>query len=203
MSELFDELMHIFGNRKIADNSKSTVFNSNWKQCVTCGRKPVELAILNKHDEILCCIHRHHDHTEEYLWELCDKLDCNATWLLEGGRQGPPDPGWNRWLTSLGELIVRFQETAICSFCNEAEGKAKKIIGTHKHFSFSPYEMALFIDAPEPGPVIINKQKAMEIWDSQRENVEYRKKLADRIIQLAFDGKIGMIDVPLLSKQHA
>lgn len=201
MSDLYEKLASKLGNREVAENSKSTVFSEReWKYCITCGRKPVDLATLNKNGEILCSIHNHHDHIDEHLWDVYDQVNNDATWTLEGGRLGPDNAGWYAWLHSLCDLMVRFQETEICSFCNEAEGAAKKIVGTDKAFSFSPLEMTQFIEAKEPGPVNILEDKAREIWEIQKDGVAYRKKLADRLVQLALDGKIGMVDIPLQLK---
>lgn len=201
MSDLYEELINKLGVREIAENSKNTVLSDReWEYCITCGRRPVDIAVLNKNNEILCSIHNHHDHIGEHLWDVCDRVNNDTTWTLEGGRLGPEEAGWNTWFNSLCDLIVRFQETEICSFCNEAEGKAKKIVGTDKAFSFSPFEMTQFIEAKEPGPVNILEDKAREIWNSQKSNIAYRKNLADRLVQLALDGKIGMVDMPLWLK---
>lgn len=183
MSELHKRLVERFGNRPISQNSLSTVFDGNHETCPTCKRRLEDLAVLNKNGEILCSLHNHHDHIEEYVWQLEDRFS--------------PSKDWHYWFNTVGYLITRFQYTRICSFCNEAEGKAKMIAGADRDFSFTPGEIEGFVTTDGPGHVLIDDEKARETWSTVKENVKYRKALADRIVELAVNKKIGMKDIPL------
>ena len=59
----------------------------------------------------------------------------------------------------------RFTETVICDQCNSADGQAKRKLGLPKNFSFSPSEIALFINATPHGKHKLNFEVARYIYN--------------------------------------
>jgi len=62
----------------------------------------------------------------------------------------------------------RFPAAIICSACNFADVRAKKVCGAPEWFSFSPSELRSFISAKPNSPVTIRIATALIIWSRHR-----------------------------------
>lgn len=177
MSELQQKLIERFGHDLLAANSLCTVLEMNWGGCPVCMRKAEDLAVLNKNGEILCCAHYHHDHAEDYLRSMFDGYSfCGC---------------WGEWINDAGATVSRFRRQKICSFCNEAEGRAKKAIQASKWFTFSVAELQRIVGVSGHGPVEVNEGIADEILDCNRANFARRMKAAEWLAQAAKTGELG------------
>lgn len=183
MSKLHGDLMDRFGVTEVASNSKSSVFEDVAVECPTCGREPVDWAILNKKGEILCSMHWHHDHVSDYLDSLFDKYSyCGH---------------WGMWINDAGAAVSSFRPTRICSFCNEAEGRAKRDIGASKWFTFTIDQLREIVRLTGPGPVSIDLQMAETIWQLNEKNLSQRMRTAEWLTQAAIEGRLGPIGHPI------
>ncbi len=176
MPVLRDALLAKFPDRPFADNSLNTV-EDNWGGCTTCRRRAVDLATINAAGEILCCSHYHHDHIVDYLKHLF------ATYAY--------CPCWGSWINDAGAALSAFRQTQLCSFCNEAEGAAKRAASADKWFSFSPEELARIVRVHGAGPVTVDGAMARAIWNENIDRLANHKMYAGRFLDLATSGKIG------------
>jgi len=180
---LRDALQARFGDRPLADNSRHTVEESRWDKCRTCRRKAVDLAVLNHKSEILCCAHLHHDHIKEYFRSLFDGYAyC---------------PCWGSWIINASATISRFREVELCSFCNEAEGNAKKLAGTAKWFSFTPDELSDIVRVNGPGRVDVDRDRARAIWNDNTSLLARRMQIGQRLFEVALAGELGPAGHPM------
>ncbi len=176
MPLLREALSAKFGERPFSANSLNTVAD-NWNGCPTCGRRAVDLATLNQVGEILCCSHLHHDHIVDHFKELFAGYAYCAC--------------WGNWINDAGAALSAFRPTRICSFCNEAEGAAKRAIGADKWFSFTPDELARIVRINGPGPVTFDSAVASAIWNDDAARLADHRAYAKRFFDLATSGKIG------------
>jgi hypothetical protein len=112
--------------------------------CPGCGRSRFELLTWTKSRtgwgvpkgqfQWLVALHKHHDH--------------GADGLFNKGPLQPP----------------RFPATIICSNCNSADANAKKQLNLPSWFSFSPEELRQFLTAHPHNGVVIDLEKAANIF---------------------------------------
>jgi hypothetical protein len=107
---------------------------------------------LDKNGNFLCSIHEHHDHYSE-------RFDVDVRKL------SPGDFGFGRVVQ---DSLIRFQNTLICSDCNVAEPAAKKIVDAPSYFTFSPFEIAYFIDIVADGKILVNALRAQAAYEAAK-----------------------------------
>lgn len=121
---LLNDLKDRFGAIGFGKISNFFEVSENWR-CPCCQRSKPEFARLDKNGELLCELHRHHDHFGDEAMRLISR-DCH--------------------FDGLRESFCRFPATLVCSDCNVAEPNAKNLVKAPSYFSFAPYEIAIFID---------------------------------------------------------
>jgi hypothetical protein len=159
--------------------------NDNWAstppawQCPCCLRWKPDLVRLSLSRILLCHLEWHHDH-------LRDR--GKAILRMRNPRQeGPEGLAVSRAIDVCKGLTERFHTTLICKDCNAAEGQAKAALrgNVHGDFSFSPREIARFINAAPNRPHEVDMTAAAAIWAEARETFEdlvaFAQTLADRI----------------------
>jgi hypothetical protein len=115
---------------------------ASWR-CPCCYRLKAEIVRLDKNDNLCCPVVEHHDHFEECVAKIIDYRGIGTL-----ARQ------------SLDQSFVRFQPTMICGDCNVAEPVAKAIVEAPAAFSFTPYEIATFIDVTLNRPHVVDPDRA-------------------------------------------
>lgn len=145
----------------------SNFFNvaHHWR-CPCCYRTKDQFARLDKNYNLLCSIVFHHDHFVEHVAEIAD-LSNVADYQLRH---------------ALGEGLVRFPDTPICSDCNVAEPAAKRIVEAPSFFSFAPYEIAGFIIVTDNAPHEVDAERARAMYESARPAM---RVLYDRVRAIA------------------
>ena len=113
--------------------------------CPCCHRSKPEFARLDKNKELLCELHRHHDHFGDEAMSLIP-------------REG--------YVDGLRESFCRFPDTLVCSDCNVAEPRAKALVSAPAYFSFAPYEIAMFINVRHGAPHAVDDTRARECFDA-------------------------------------
>jgi hypothetical protein len=118
---------------------------ARWR-CPCCHRLKAEIARLDKNGNLCCPVVEHHDHFEECVAENIDyrSIGTLALQLRE----------------SLDQSFVRFQPTMICGDCNVAEPAAKAIVKAPAAFSFTPFEIAIFIEVTPNRPHVVDPVRA-------------------------------------------
>lgn len=120
--------------------------SQNWK-CPICNRDKLSIARIGKSNKIIMDIVTHHDHSDDYI--VRDQL-----------------------ISEKNLLIRRFEPILICSDCNVAEANAKSSLYLEKWFSFSPYEIGMFITSMKNSKPKINLNIAKCIYDSVIINIK-------------------------------
>jgi|GEM_PF-3360604 len=116
---------------------------ADWR-CPCCLRDKSELARKDKNGNLLCALHRHHDH-----YVHCIAHQVRKEFLEMPGA-----------LPALEGSFVRFQDILICNDCNVAEPYAKNLVGAPEFFSFTPYEIAGFITVTVNAPHEVDPARA-------------------------------------------
>lgn len=149
--------------------------------CPCCSKGKLEIARLTKQGVVLCELELHHDHLREAIDHIF--RECGAK-ELESDNRHALAPARN----AVHLLVERFEPTLICSDCNTAEGRMKAELGNMlpRDFSFSPIEIAKFVQAQPNSHPDINAATGRQIWEAVRADYESRvafaEELANRIL---------------------
>jgi hypothetical protein len=187
-----DEMQWHFGDRdgrwsrqtKAAlqrSGAKRLDLNRNWAltrqiwSCSGCGRSKDECFRISKKGILLAKLELHHDHMRDLVWPRAGEL------LGEDWRDRIPGTG--EMLGLVRELTSRFSEAMVCSECNAADGKAKKLVGeVDRRFTFTVSEIRQFVIPQAGADHGIDAAKARAIWEAQRGGFEMRLRLLDTLI---------------------
>lgn len=144
------KLIQILGARDVGNIGGFFNVPHDWV-CPCCYRDKRQMARLDKNGNLLCSIHEHHDH-------YCERFDVDVR------KMSPGDFNFSR---AVQDSLIRFPNTLICNDCNVAEPAAKKIVGAPSFFSFSPFEIAYFIDVSDTG-VVVNASRAESAYEAAK-----------------------------------
>lgn len=108
-------------------------------ECPVCLRGKSQIVRLTKNGQLCCRLALHHDHSTSDFLNVLDERDR------------VPGAG----LLKHHQRLERFGRLLICQDCNNADAKAKMVVGASGgdlgFFSFSPEEIASFIYPGPPG----------------------------------------------------
>ncbi|MBY5732184.1 hypothetical protein HFO26_18135 [Rhizobium leguminosarum] len=155
--------------------------NSNWAlerqhwTCPGCARSKPEVFRKSSSDILLAKLELHHDH----LWEVATRrpaMVAGADWrdILADGAPFVVE--------NIRSLVVRFEDSLICSECNAADGKAKRALQVDPRFSYSAAEIGRFVKPAPNRDHDIDLDCAREIWDEQRPSFERRILLLEMLV---------------------
>lgn len=150
--------------------------------CPACGRHKRELARLNAKGELMCRLVDHHDHMRDLLVERFEEISMSMSNVVA-------DQLAERFAQRSASVVACYDNTVICDDCNAVDAKAKKIVGAHKRFSFSPSEIRQFVVARSNQPHGVNERIAHSIWEAAKEIFSLRLKIVDRIAESAATNK--------------
>jgi len=143
---LLIELMRTLGAKDTGNVGGFFDVPSDWR-CPCCYRMKREIARIDKNGNLLCSVHRHHDH-------YCDRFEVDVRKL---------SPGDWQFGRVVQDSLVRFPDTLICNDCNVAEPAAKKIVDAPSFFSFAPFEISYFIDIID-GRVTVHEDRVRHAY---------------------------------------
>jgi len=153
--------------------------------CPCCARGKRQIVRMASSGVLLCQLESHHDH-----------LGDAAEALFRKTNPGTEDKGTNIQLDqakhAMLTLVERFPRTIICLDCNLVEGKAKSALlgrGVPAHFSFSPQEIARFVQPSDNRPHEFDVDVAAAIWEDVKADVEDRLDFAARMASRVSKGK--------------
>lgn len=152
--------------------------------CPCCKRDKRQIARMNKIGVLLCRLEIHHDHLAEAIKRIYSEFEFD-------GMGDDTRIQLRRAQGSLTQLIERFERVVLCIDCNLAEGRAKLLLKgiVDTDFSFSPTEIAEFIQ-PSPNRVHeINKKQAHAIWKMKKGDFIDRIKFTRKMVQWNVAGK--------------
>lgn len=149
----------------------------DWK-CPSCNRSKSEIVRPNKHGDLSCQLHEHHDHTPDIAKELFTDASINKVFVVA-------DKTSERFVAKISNAFESYSPTVVCPDCNSADTYAKKAASTHKWFSFSPKDIEEMIEVSANREHTVNIDKATEIWNMKRETFYRRIELIKEFIQIA------------------
>lgn len=146
--------------------------------CSGCGRPKRDLVRLNHKGELMCRLVEHHDH-------MRDLLVARFRSLSTARREVVANDIAEQFAKRSATMVSAYDNTIICEDCNSADANAKRMVGTHPDFSFSPGQLRRFVE-PEPNqPHKISASVATTIWKENEETFMLRLKIIDRIADIA------------------
>lgn len=150
---------------------------TNW-ECPSCGRLKSEIVRLNKHGYLSGHLHEHHDHMSDFVNDEFTRISQNRSLVIA-------DLKAERFVKRTAFAFSAYDNTIICSDCNSADAKAKKITKSPKEFSFSPDEIRKFIIIAPNQEHKINESVAMKVWEESKETFTIRCNFVKQIAELA------------------
>jgi rubredoxin len=169
------------------------VLTPMWWVCPACNRPKFEIARLNQRGEMMGELHAHHDHVGDFIMRRFHEVS--------GSRQDSvATESTEDFLRRAVPLVTAFDETVICADCNTADAKAKRIVGVHPDFSFSPQEIGRFVEASPNQDHKINADTAQAIWQDGLPAFKARLRIIEHLVELVV--RKGHWFQPPLSWEH-
>lgn len=175
------ELINEFKS-KGADLNKWWVMTPVYWECPACGRAKSQIVRLNKHGYLTCHLHAHHDHMKDYVKQRFEYLASQRETVVA-------DEDSERFALKTSYAISAYDNTVICSDCNEVDKEAKIAVGTHPYFSFSPSEIKKFVIPSNNAKHGINIEIAKKIWEQGQSIFQSRLELAEHLANIAAENK--------------
>lgn len=177
MSPQTVRLVEKFGAKKADMTLWWAMTPQSWV-CPACDRSKPELVRLNKNGDLMCRLVEHHDHMGDVLQTQFQRHSVSrdkvvATDLAE------------EFAKRSAAMVSAYDNTIICNDCNNADPRAKKIIGAPDDFSFSPAEIRQFISVRANEPHEILPDEATRVWKSCAPSFTLRMEIIDRIAEIA------------------
>ncbi|MBI2240791.1 MAG: hypothetical protein HYU59_08315 [Magnetospirillum gryphiswaldense] len=166
--------------------------------CPCCHRGKAAIARLNKHSKLMGHLVEHHDHMEDEVKRIYTDLISKKLWpdADEKGRE---------FAKRVKGIVAAFEHAIICQDCNNADRHAKKAVGTHPAFSFSPPELERIVRTP---PDDLDVSVAEKTWKAQERSFAMRLKIVSRICEIALENehwyqKTSVYDTPEFIERNA
>ena len=176
-SIIYKDLIEKFSAKGV-DFNRWWVFTPTDWVCPSCSRKKAEILRLNKHGYLTGHLHEHHDHMGDCLHKEFTKVSESKDIVVA-------DLMSQRFVARTAFSLSAYDNTVICSDCNIADAKAKKIVNCPKEFSFSPSEIKKFVIPINNQENEVNVDVAMQIWNECKSTFYLRMKLVKYFAELA------------------
>lgn len=177
MSPQTQMLLHQFGVSHVDMTIWWVRTPQSWS-CPACGRPKAELVRVNKNGELMCRLVEHHDHMADVLERKFREHSIARDHVVA-------DDIAQEFATRSATMVSAYDGTIICNDCNNADPKAKAMVGAPADFSFSPAEIRQFVSAQANRDHGINAEEAKRLWEDCRPSFELRMKIIDRIASIA------------------
>jgi len=154
---------------------------TTWK-CPACERQKSEIVRLNKHQDLSGTLHEHHDHMADLVKKRFEELSSKKSKVVA-------DEFSEKFSIRLSFALASYDNTVVCSDCNDADTKAKALAKTHTDFSYSPDDIKQFIIVKNNTEHEINSEVAINIWNNQKDTFKLRMEFLNSIAAIAADNK--------------
>ena len=171
------KLIEAFGACAAHLNKWWVMTSVDWS-CPACSRKKSEIVRLNKYNFLICHLHEHHDHMKEVVKSLFEKFSTSRDRVVANELS-------ERFAIKTAFSLSAYDNTVICFDCNKADADAKKLIGAHKYFSFSPDEIKAFIKTTPNREHQIDEVTAVDVWRRVEPTFRTRMEMAERFARIA------------------
>ena len=149
-----------------------------WK-CPSCGRGKSQIVRLNRHGFLTGQLHEHHDHMKDRVKKRFAEISVSRKTIVA-------DTLAEKFAIRTAYGLSAYDNTVICSDCNQADRNAKAAAKTHADFSYSPAEILAFIKPRDnTAPHEIDEAVATQIWMEGRELFQLRLNMVDQVAELA------------------
>lgn len=176
-SFIYDGIIKSFNAKGLDLNSWWVKTPADW-ECPACQRSKTEIMRPNKHGYLTGHIHEHHDHMSELVGREFDRISSSRECVVA-------DFDASTFVQRTAYAASAFDSTLICSDCNTADVKAKRIVSSPLDFSFSPRELAQFIEPRPHSDHKINRAQALAIWKQCEPVFQRRCEFIVTIAELA------------------
>lgn len=150
----------------------------DWK-CPACNRSKPQIVRLNRHGFLMGQLHEHHDHMKDFVKNRFIKISTSKKVVVA-------DEMAEKFAIRTAFGLSAYDNTIICSDCNEADKNAKAIAKTHSYFSYSPSEILAFTRPRDNvGPHAIDENEAKRIWENGKELFKLRLDMVNQVAELA------------------
>lgn len=149
----------------------------HWR-CPVCERNKSQIVRLNKHGDLSGQLHEHHDHMADLVKQRFQELSASKKVVVA-------DTLAEKFAIRLSFALAAYDNTIICSDCNAADMEAKKVVKTHRYYSYAPSDIAKFIIIENNVEHKINEEIAKEIWEEEKDIFDLRMKFLDQIANTA------------------
>lgn len=157
-------------------NSWWVLTSSTWR-CPCCDREKKDIVRLNKHGYLTGHLHEHHDHMKDFVESEFSKFAHNNEHVNA-------DILGVRFIERTAFALSAYDDTVVCSDCNNADAKAKKIALAPPQFSFSPEKIKKFIISKPNVEHQINESIARSLWWECKRTFEIRYLLVKKFAAL-------------------
>lgn len=150
----------------------------DWK-CPSCGRGKPQIVRLNRHGFLTGQLHEHHDHMKDRVKKRFTEISVSRKTIVA-------DELAEKFAVRTAYGLSAYDNTVICSDCNQADRNAKAAAKTHADFSYSPAEILAFVRPRDnTAPHEIDEGEATRIWMEGRELFQLRLNMVDQVAELA------------------
>lgn len=160
------------------DLNKWWVYTPHSWVCPCCKRSKPDIVRLNQHGYLTGHLHEHHDHMADFVKDEFVKAS-------ESLETPVADALAQRFVVRTAFALSAYDPTVICSDCNAADAKAKALVKAHKDFSYSPAEIAQFVNVAPNCEHQINIEVARQLW------AECQPVFATRVRMVSAIARIG------------
>ncbi len=176
-SYIYDDIIEAFDAKGLDLDSWWVMTPYDWR-CPACQRSKIEILRPNKHGYLTGHIYEHHDHMQEVISREFDRISSSRENVVA-------DVDAATFVGRTAYAVSAFDRTLICSDCNTADVKAKKIVNAPSEFSFSPRELGRFIESHPHTDHEINHRLAFETWEECKPVFQRRCEFIVSIAELA------------------
>lgn len=146
--------------------------------CPCCKRKKAEIVRLNRNNYLICQLHEHHDHMKEVVKYLFEEFSTKRDKVVA-------DELSEKFAIKTAFSLSAYDNTVVCFDCNKADSDAKKAVGAHRYFSFSPKEISEFILVCPNVEHKIEYKAVKDVWSRVQPVFEMRLEMARRFAYIA------------------
>ena len=186
------ELMARFGATGV-DMTKWWAWTRVIWECPACGRSKAQIVRLNANGHLMCRLVEHHDHMKDLL-EGEFEAQCKQQSSIGADERS------KRFAERSAQMISAYDNTIICDDCNGADPKAKKMVGAHPSFSYSPFEIRRFVLVKNNEPHEIDFSVAKRIWEENKRTFELRLKIIKRVAEIAATDEHWYQEIPVSNR---
>ncbi|HTR78671.1 MAG TPA: hypothetical protein VMH39_11185 [Gemmatimonadaceae bacterium] len=169
------------GTRRFDLNRWWVLTPVDWS-CPSCGRPKADIARIDRHERMMGHLHAHHDHMQDFIVQRLHAVSSARAEVVA-------DENCEQFAARAAPVVSAYDPTVICADCNSADAAAKKALGLHPAFSFSPADIGRFVVARPNHAHELDFAAAARVWEERKAAFELRLALIEQIVKHAADNE--------------